>query len=311
MMYWTSSSILLRETILEGYLTNTSPLRIGSGREPPLGATVDLAVLRIPYEDKFLPYIPGSSIKGVFRSHATTIARSMGFNTCTGLSKETCMDLKSVRDPDLGEKNLGDYIELKLRRGDSVNAMKAFWENACLMCKIFGSPGYAGKSHFSDAYPIDKDGNILPVRTGARTGIAIDRRTGAVMGHALYTVEYVEPSTRFRFSVRCANLPNYALGLLSTVLRMINTGQAKVGGFKTRGFGEVKVEDLRFRNRDFSENIGLTLRSLEDDIDSNVDLRDLIKIEEDWQVAEGDNAWKVLGRLEEAWKIASSKRPSH
>ncbi|MEM3661056.1 MAG: CRISPR-associated RAMP protein Csx7 [Thermoproteota archaeon] len=310
MMYWTSSSILLRETILEGYLTNISPLRIGSGQEPPLGATVDLAVLRIPYEGKLVPYIPGSSLKGIFRSQATAIAKSVGLNVCTGLSKETCMDLKEIRDPDLGEQKLGDYVALKLRHGDSKNAMKSFWENACLMCKVFGSPGYAGKLHFSDAYPISKDGTLLPVRLGARTGIAIDRRTGAMMKHALYTVEYVEPGSRFRFNIWCKNLPNYVLGLLGVILRMSNHGQIRIGGFKTRGFGEVRVEDLKFRNRD-THQIDMRLKILEDGVDIEVDLQNLVKIEETWQVAEGDNAWEVLEKLEEAWRVASSKGSSH
>ncbi|MBO3842806.1 MAG: CRISPR-associated RAMP protein [Candidatus Brockarchaeota archaeon] len=302
--------MLLRETILEGYLTNISPLRIGSGREPPLGATVDLAVLRILYEGKLVPYIPGSSLKGVFRSQATAIAKSVGLDVCTGLSKETCMDLKKIRDPDLGEQKLGDYVDLKLRHGDSKNAMKSFWENACLMCKVFGSPGYAGKLYFSDAYPIDKDGTLLSIRLGTRTGIAIDRRTGAVMERALYTVEYVEPGARFRFNIRCKNLPNYVLGLIGVILRVSNQGQIRIGGFKTRGFGEVRIEDLKFRNKD-AHQIDTRLRSLEDGVDSEVDLQDLVKIEEAWQVAEGDDVWKILEKLEEAWKVASSKGSSY
>ncbi|MEM2057850.1 MAG: CRISPR-associated RAMP protein Csx7 [Thermoproteota archaeon] len=312
MRYWISSSVFLRETVLEGYLINTSPLRVGSGREPPLGATVDLAVLRIPYNDRLIPYIPGSSLKGMFRSQATAIARSAGFDVCTGLSKETCMDLKRVSDSESEEQILGDYVELRLRRRNSEEAMKKFWENACLMCKVFGSPGYAGKVHFEDAYPIDKDGNPLPVGLGIRTGIAVDRRTGAVMRQALYTVEYVEPGARFRFNILCRNLPNYALGLLGVILRMTNQGQVKIGGFKTRGFGMVRVEDLKFRNREFPQSNDTTLKDLEDGVDAPVDLQGLVEIKDGWQVAEGNNAWRVLDKLEEVWgKVASSKRTSH
>jgi len=49
MVFWTSSSILLREMLIRGYITNIEPLRIGVGKEAPLGSLVDLAVLRINY----------------------------------------------------------------------------------------------------------------------------------------------------------------------------------------------------------------------------------------------------------------------
>ncbi len=298
--YWTSSSLLLRETNIEGFLTNIEPVRIGSGREPPLGATVDLAVLRIQYGDHSLPYIPGSSIKGVFRGCATTIARAAGKNACTGLSKETCIDLKEVNDSEFGEKRLGDLVELNIRHGNSLKAMEKFWENACLMCKIFGSPGYKSKVHFEDAYPLDEQGRILPVRTGVKTGIAIDRRTGAVMSHALYTVEYVEPGAKFRFNIHSTNLPNYALGLIGLVLRMIHNGEVKVGGFKSRGFGRLKVENLRIMNRDLPLGANLLMKSLED-VDSEVNVQDLVRTEDEWLVAQGDNAWKLLERLKGVW----------
>jgi CRISPR/Cas system CSM-associated protein Csm3 (group 7 of RAMP superfamily) len=39
---WSSHALLLREVLLEGYLVNRGPLRVGTGREPPLGSAVDL-----------------------------------------------------------------------------------------------------------------------------------------------------------------------------------------------------------------------------------------------------------------------------
>jgi len=289
---WTSSAHLLRESIIEGYLENIGPLRIGAGKEPPLGALVDLAVIRINYKDAVLPYIPGSSLKGVFRSTATALASARGFKKlCSGLSRETCMDK--------GEPPLRKRVEELLKDNRPMEAMEEFWREACLLCKIFGAPSYIGKVYFSDAYPIDEEGNPTPVRMGTRTGIAIDRKTGAVYRGALYTVEFVEPGARFRFSIRCRNLPNYALGLLAAVLRMINDGEVKIGGFKTRGFGAMRVRGLRFRSRDYPKTEA-TMRSL-DDIDREVDLSDLIELRDGWIWAEGDSAWNVLQRLEEVW----------
>ena len=304
-IFWTSHSTLLRNTEIEGFLVNIEPIHVGTGKEPPLGATVDQAFIRISYKEHDSPYIPGSSLKGLFRSYATAIAKNKGMDACSGLAKQTCMDIKSPRNPDFGEISLGSFIEKELREGNTIKAMEEFYESACLMCKVFGSPSYAGRVFFEDAYPIDREGKIIPFRFGARTGIAIDRRTGAVMGHALYTVEYVEPGARFKMRIKCANIPNYALGILAMVLRMIDRGEIKIGGFKSRGFGSVRIEDLRFRNKDFPETEETKMRSLPDKLDREVDLSSLVKLEKGWLVAEGEKAWSVLEKLEEAWNLAT------
>jgi hypothetical protein len=67
-----------------------------------------------------------------------------------------------------------------LREGESEEAIKLFHEKACLLCKVFGSLSFTGHVEFSDAYPIGEDGSVLDVPVGVRTGIAINRRTGAV-----------------------------------------------------------------------------------------------------------------------------------
>jgi len=87
MIPWSSHRILRREVEISGYMVNESPLRIGAGRVAPLGSTVDLAVVRIRLGDRNVPNIPGSSIKGVFRSVATSLALEKGLRVCSGLSR--------------------------------------------------------------------------------------------------------------------------------------------------------------------------------------------------------------------------------
>ncbi|MEM1978329.1 MAG: CRISPR-associated RAMP protein Csx7 [Candidatus Caldarchaeum sp.] len=298
--YWTSSKIFLRETIFEGKLVNLTPLRIGAGREPPLGALVDLAVLRINIGGKNLPYIPGSSLKGVFRSHAEAIARLKDPKTCTGLSKETCVETENYVDPSVGEQDLGDYIEEKLRRNEPEKAMEAFFKTACLMCKIFGAPSYVSKAVFFDAYPEGEPA------LGVRAGVAISRKTGAV-AFGPYQVEYIEPGARFNFTLTLRNLPNYALGLIAFVINMIRTGETRIGGFKTRGFGRVTIENIRFRNREMG-NTPLVLKSLEEGVDQEIDISDLAIQENGWAVSEGEKCIKLIGRFIEVWENAKLTR---
>jgi CRISPR-associated RAMP protein (TIGR02581 family) len=288
--------VITREVVFEGSFVAESPLRIGVGRESPLGSAVDLAVLRINLNGKLVPYIPGSSLKGVFRSTAIQLANRKGLTVCSGLSKGTCMDL---RYPEFDGKTLLDKIQEEIRNRNYRRAIELFHEKACLLCKVFGAPSFTGHSEFNDSYPINEKGEVLDAPVGVRTGIAINRRTGAVHMGALYQVEYVEPGARFRFSIRTTNFPNYALGLLAKILRMINEGWVRVGGFKTRGFGELRVEGLRFAAS------GLTVQGSKllavDEKDKEVDLSGDISSTQRRLEASGENAWRVLAKLEEVW----------
>jgi CRISPR-associated protein Csm3 len=293
---WSVHSVIIRETVLEGYLVAESPLRIGVGRESPLGSAVDLAVLRMNLNGKLVPYIPGSSLKGVFRSTAIQLASRKGLTVCSGLSKGTCMDL---RYPEFDGKTLLDKIQEEIRNRNYRRAIELFHEKACLLCKVFGAPSFTGHSEFNDSYPINEKGEVLDAPVGVRTGIAINRRTGAVHMGALYQVEYVEPGARFRFSIRTTNLPNYALGLLAKILRMVNEGWVRVGGFKTRGFGELRVEGLRFAASGATVQ-GFKLLAV-DEKDKEVDLSGEVSSTQRGLEASGENAWRVLAKLEEVW----------
>ena len=293
---WSAHSVIIREVVFEGSFVTESPLRIGVGREPPLGSAVDLAVLRMSLNGKLVPYIPGSSLKGVFRSTAIQLANRKGLTVCSGLSKGTCMDL---RYPEFDGKTLLDKIQEEIRNRNYRRAIELFHEKACLLCKVFGAPSFTGHSEFNDSYPINENGEVLDVPVGVRTGIAINRRTGAVHMGALYQVEYVEPGARFRFSIRTTNLPNYALGLLAKILRMVNEGWVRVGGFKTRGFGELRVDGLRFAASGATVQ-GSKLLAV-DEKDKEVDLSGDISSTQRGLEASGENAWRVLAKLEEVW----------
>jgi len=295
--YWTSTKTTRRETVITGEIRNLSPLRIGAGREPPLSSIADLAVIRINIGDRQTPYIPGSSLKGVFRTQAQILANKKGVTTCTGLSKETCIDKREYQDPETQRNvKLGEYIERVVRQGESEKAMEAFFKTACILCKIFGSPSYASKIAFSDAYPTTEP------TLDYRTGIAISRVTGTVAGKALYQVEYINPGAKFTFKIHTRNLPNYALGLLASIIKSIKEGEIRIGGFKTRGFGEVTIENIKFRTR--GENDKLNLLSMEYGVDRDLDISQYARIENGWIVSEGNQCWMLLDRLAEVWEDA-------
>ncbi len=271
MRSWATHAFFQRETLITGVLSNSTPLRIGAGQDSALGSLVDLMVLRIPRKGGEFPYIPGSSLKGVFRSFAFMFANKKGLLVCSGVGK-TC------------ERKKDETLE-------------DFQRKACLLCKVFGAQGYRALATFYDAYPWDEKGEVYPFRFGARANIRVGRKTGSV-GEGPFAVEYVEPGAKFSFSVKCINLPNYALGLLSSVLLFFREGKVKVGGFKTKGFGEIKVERLEFKTRDLPQE-GMRMRAL-DEKDREIELSEAEE-REGWIVAFDEKAWGSLKKLAEVW----------
>ena len=236
---WFTHRILYRIFNLKVKYILESPLRIGSGRVFKLSSPIDLPVIRIKIGDLETPYIPGSSIKGVFRSSSEYIVRSAGLPACS--RGEGC------------RVNLDRPLQNCLRnlyRSTTIKDVYSILQNYCIVCKVFGSGSYGSHIEFKDAYPSDS------VTTGIKTGIAIDRRSGAAKRGALYTIEYVNPGSTFDGEITMINLPNYCIGLIANVIELINLGIIKIGGMKSRGFGKVRI-DIVESNMTLSQNGGL------------------------------------------------------
>lgn len=229
---WFTHFSLYRELNIRVKYTTLSPLRIGASKAKSLFSPVDLQVIRITLNGKEVPYIPGSSIKGIFRSTAEMLLNSYNKRACNmGQCSREKVDDYSTRDEILQEA-----IKEYNKRSENINRVIGVLNEYCLICKIFGSNTYASHIAFSDAYPNND------VSTGVKTGIAINRRSGAVMRRALYQVEFVNPGASFNGNIKCINLPNYGIGLILYIItKMVNEGIVGIGGFKSRGFGNVRM----------------------------------------------------------------------
>ncbi|RLE60151.1 MAG: hypothetical protein DRJ32_03370 [Thermoprotei archaeon] len=221
---------------VEGVLYNKYPLRVGSGKEELLGP-VDQPIVRIAGE----PVIPGSSLKGVFRSYLERIARSSGLPVCDPFSDED------------------------KRREDE--------EGPCIICQIFGGGGVRDKrvgSHvvFFDATPIGE------AKVTYITRSAIDRFRGGSRTGALFRVEVVEPGCEWSFKsliynidiIDCQPIPGVndpyfkqKVRLLRLLFATLAKRGIQVGGIRSTGYGLIllkpertivrkfKVEDLKLK----------------------------------------------------------------
>ncbi|MBW2071436.1 MAG: CRISPR-associated RAMP protein [Deltaproteobacteria bacterium] len=247
------------QTRIQAILEMHTALSVGSrGSLEPTGT--DLPVMKGP---DGVPFIPGSSIKGAFRALAERILRTFTDQfdiercengdpviwACDPLDKP-CVPERS-RDDRVGKEELWREAVERERRGEgSADAIFAqeLWNHSCTACRLFGSPWFAGRVAFKDAFLLN--GDELPVVTQIRDGVGIDRDLGAARSGVKYDFEVVVPGARFGLEILMENVDDWELGFLLTMLRLWEDGNLALGGKVTRGPGWGKLVDTQLRRLD-------------------------------------------------------------
>ena len=250
--------------VIEGWLVACTALRVGTGRTTePVGT--DLPVIRDALGH---PFIPGSSFKGALRARVESFVRAVvpgnRFGACVPTSEDERCILRGEhrtdpekryadRDP-IGIGDLQKMAERKERkareaarksgrsnykRADEFLA-EGVWANACLVCRTFGSPWLASHVQVRDL-PVDSD--LWFDQFQVRNGVAIDRDTETAGSGLLYDYEVVPADTRFDCRIVAENVEPWQLGMLWLGLQPFVTGQAAVGGFRSRGLGQVQFAE--------------------------------------------------------------------
>lgn len=222
-------------TWIQATLEMETALAVGSRLSlEPTGT--DMPVIKGP---DGLPFIPGSSIKGVVRFQAERILRAV--NRKPNLWSCDPFDSPCV-DPKMKDK-LWEEAEGK----DAAFAQK-LWARSCTACRLFGSPWFAGRVAFKDAFLLNPE--EMPILTQIRDGVGIDRDLGAARSGVKYDFETVVPGARFGLEILAENLEDGEIGFLLTVLRMWEEGGIPLGGKTTRGTGWGRLKDLAIRQVD-------------------------------------------------------------
>jgi CRISPR-associated RAMP protein (TIGR02581 family) len=213
---------LLNQATIELTIEAQGPLLIKSGIEGGADPSVpDMQFVRSGGS----VYIPGSSLKGVFRSYAEKIARTVGARCCNPFDDTFC-----------GKK----ANDAKVSTGTAIYSNRNY---ACRICQLFGSTAMASRIKFNDAYPP----NGQNPQTETRTGVAIDRVLGSV-AHGPFDFEVVTKA-KFTTTIHLRNFELWQLGLLALVLRDLAEGLIPIGFGKSRGLGEVKATVDKFSVR--------------------------------------------------------------
>lgn len=225
-------------TVVDATLKMHTALSVGSRSSlEPTGT--DLPVIKDP---KGMPFIPGSSIKGVIRSQLERVLRSLDtrttlFDVCDPLSNP-CVSNTQKDDFFKGLKGVPD------KNREQVFSQK-IWDKSCTVCRLFGSPWLASRLAFRDAR-LSESTELVQI-TEIRDGVGIDRDRGAAKEGLKYDFEVVSPDAQFDVSIVAENVEHWEIGLLLAVLRPWQEGYMPIGGKSTRGPGWGKLGDLSIK----------------------------------------------------------------
>ncbi len=207
------------------WLHTAGPLLIKGPDQPGLDPLLpDMRFIRAWHNGREVPYIPGSSLKGVLRSRAEQIIRALAPEEMTIPDP-----FQQGRDKEMKDKP-GCY---RYYASDPVT-------------QLFGQTYLAGRLRCADAFPVEN----RPLILNERNHVAINRITGATQGKALFNPEVVEEGT-FAAEIGLTNFAVWQLKLLGLLLQDLDDGFLLLGGGTTRGYGRVRVENARVLVRDY------------------------------------------------------------
>jgi CRISPR-associated RAMP protein (TIGR02581 family) len=219
---------LVNECLIDLHIYVEGPVLIKSGLAQISGP--DMAWVRVFRNGREEVYLPGSSLKGVLRSHAERIARTLK-------PEAACDPFGKKDDPQRSCSACFDVRKDNRQEPDSATAYK----EACLICKLFGWTRFAGRLATADAYAIGK-----PPEPAQRDGVGIDRFTGGAAHGAKFELEVITEGV-FATTLHLRNFELWQLALVGFVLQDLADGLIRIGMGKSRGLGKVRGEVQQVR----------------------------------------------------------------
>ena len=230
---------LVNECIVELHIIPEGPILIKSGISTISGP--DMAFVKVWRNGDWEVYLPGSSLKGVLRSHAERIARTLNEQAaCDIFAKEgnstfcgNCFEALK-HDKKLSDKLKPYQLPDPTKEPDRLN--QRVYADSCPICRLFGSTWYAGRLATADAYAVGQAPRPQP-----RDGVGIDRFTGGAVRGVKFDLEVVTEG-RFATTLHIRNFELWQLGLVGFLLQDLKDGLLRIGAAKSRGLGKVRGE---------------------------------------------------------------------
>ncbi len=228
---------------ITGKLVFETAFHIGSGKEGE--SVTDMGILK-ELDDR--PILPGSTLKGNFRSFCERLAGYIGLKAC--LLDSTFSEVKCVSDENYRKTAYGEFKdELAKNNKHETESEKIHWldENTCDVCKLFGSPMQASRIFFSDGVLLDWARGVQ-----VRDGVCIDRDTETARYGAKYDFEVVPKGAVYSITIQLENPDDRDQALVAAALAEWEHG-FRLGGFTSRGLGRVQLTDVKIEQIDYSD----------------------------------------------------------
>lgn len=204
------------------------------------------------------PLIPGSSIKGAMRgfleqylsseSGKEKFSKRVNYRKAICNEENPCADAKNDeqlrkllkgRDKD-SQRQLSNYLF-------GIEEEKKENGKLCIICRLFGSQYNAAKFSVRDAGVIKE---TFQENFEIRSGVAIDRNFGTSISGKKFETEVVPEGTCFSFRAILENGDETEWEIIQDVLHAMEIGMIPIGGMKSRGLGEVKLQNIRYQKID-------------------------------------------------------------
>ncbi len=200
-----------------------------------------------------LPLIPGSSLKGAMRSFLEQyLSSEPGKDELRGKmpsAREICNEQHPCADAKQDDtlKKL-----LKENKKDSEEKLSNYLFGTaggeggklCIVCRLFGSGLSAAKFSIRDARVVEES---FQGDFEIRSGVAIDRDLGTSVTNKTFTTEVVPEGTTFSFKAVLENADENEWDMVKQLLRAMKLGLIQIGGMKSRGLGEIRLDNLRYQ----------------------------------------------------------------
>jgi CRISPR/Cas system CSM-associated protein Csm3 (group 7 of RAMP superfamily) len=210
----------------------------------------DHAPLLATYDRGAKPVLPGSGLRGVLRSQAERIARTLatlkawddGHDSQTRKEKflttcPACNPLTTRTDDPVASCN--SFIKTLPRAERTTLEHEGADDKLCLACRLFGSPWNGSRLRVEDAPFVGEK-----VELKVLDFLAIDRFTGGGRDTAKFDA-VVLWKPKFRVRLFLENPEPWELGWLALVLRDLHDGLTTVGFGAAKGFGRCVIESPR------------------------------------------------------------------
>lgn len=186
------------------------------------------------------PLLPASSFKGVLRSTAERILRSMHPERDSNLApladdpfvhSEDAMP--GLRRGEVADSELDKWNDKSQRYAKEALAPAQVYTVVSAASQLFGCTLHAGLVTLSDMQAAD-------AQPAPRPHVAIDRFTGGV-GQGPFTDDQVPAQTTLTGTLTITNFALWQIGLLALVFQEINRGYVGVGGGTRKGQGQMAI----------------------------------------------------------------------